>query len=308
MELRQLRYVIGISEAGSLLAASRALHVVQPALSHQVALVEREIGTELFVRSNRGMKLTPAGQAFVEHARVVLQDVDRLRSAVQKENDHVSGPVVLGLPTTVALVATLPILGAVRQKYPDIQLKLIESHSGFLAEWLEAGRLDAAFLFAGQNRSDIAEHPLLEESLVFVSHPDNAPASQQLTMRSLSRHSLVLPAKDHGLRRIVDEACSKAGLQLNVVAEIDSLPNIKKAVQAGLASTILSPCAVTEEVKAGLLKVTPIGPPKLLRRVVVSHSINRPRSGAAIAVLETAEQVVREMVRTKLWPARWIGS
>ncbi len=201
----------------------------------------------------------------------------------------------------------LPILGAVRQKYPDIQLKLIESHSGFLAEWLEAGRLDAAFLFAGQNRSDIAEHPLLEESLVFVSHPDKAPSFQQLTLRSLSRHSLVLPAKDHGFR-VVDKACSKAGLQLNVVAEIDSLPNIKKAFQAGLPSTILSPCAVTEEVKAGLLKVTPIGPPELLRRVVVSHSINQTRSGAAIAVLETAEQVVREMVRTKLWPARWIGS
>lgn len=193
------------------------------------------------------------------------------------------------------------------KKYPDIQLKLIESHRGFLAEWLEAGRLDAAFLFAGQNRSDIAVHPPLEESLVFVSHPDKAPSSQQLTLRSLSRHSLVLPAKDHGFR-VVDEACSKAGLQLNLVAEIDFLPNIKKAFQAGLASTILSPCAVTEEVKAGLLKVTPIGPPELLRRVVVSHSINQTRSGAAIAVLETAEQVVRVMVRTKLWPARWIGS
>lgn len=308
MELRQLRYVIGISEAGSLLAASRALHVVQPALSHQVALIEREIGAELFSRSNRGMKLTPAGRAFVEHARVVLQDVERLRSAVRKENDHISGSVVLGLPTTVALVATLPILGAVRTKYPDVKLKLIESHSGFLAEWLEAGRLDAAFLFAGQNRSDLVESQLLEESLVFVSHPDLTPKTRRLSMRSLCLQPLMLPAQDHGLRRIVDEACLKAGYKPNVVAEIDSLPNIKKAVQAGLASTILSPCAVIDEVKAGRLKVTPIGPPTLLRRVVVSHSLSRPRSTAAIAVLDAAEQVIREMVRTKLWPARWVGA
>jgi len=307
MELRQLRYIIGISEAGSLLAASRALHVVQPALSHQVALIERELGTALFVRSYRGMNLTPAGRVFVEHARVVLQDVDRMRGSVREADGHVGGPVVLGLPTTVALVATLPILSAVRARHPDVQLKLIESHSGFLAEWLQVGRLDAAFLFAGANRSDIAERELLEERLVFVSHPHAAPPTRRISLRSLCRQPLVLPAKDHGLRRIVDEACARAGLAPTLVAEIDSLPNIKKAVEAGLAATILSPGAVTAEVNAGLLKVTAIGPPALLRRVVASHSLARPRNLAAVAVLETAEQVIGEMVRTKAWPARWVG-
>jgi DNA-binding transcriptional LysR family regulator len=99
--LRPLRYAIGISEAGSLLVASRALHVVQPALSHQVALVERELDTPLFVRSHRGMSLTPAGRAFVEHARVVLQDVERLRSSVREDDGQIGGTLVLGLPTAV---------------------------------------------------------------------------------------------------------------------------------------------------------------------------------------------------------------
>ncbi len=307
MELRQLRYVIGISEAGSLLAASRALHVVQPALSHQVALLERELGTALFVRSHRGMSLTPAGHAFVEHARVVLQDVERLRSSVREADGQIGGPVVLGLPTTVALVATLPILGEVLARHPGVQLKLIESHSGFLGEWLQAGRLDAAFLFAGANRPGLAERELLEERLVFVSHPDAAPASRRLSLRALCQRPLVLPAKDHGLRRIVDEACAQAGLSLTLVAEIDSLPNIKKAVEAGLAATILSPGAVSDEVKAGRLAVARIGSPTLLRRVVASHSLTRPMSPAAVAVLQAAEDVVREMVRTKTWPARWVG-
>lgn len=307
MELRQLRYVIGISEAGSLLAASRALHVVQPALSHQVALLERELGTALFVRSHRGMTLTPAGRAFVEHSRVVLQDVERLRSAVGEADGQIGGPVVLGLPTTVALVATLPILGEVLARHPGVRLKLIESHSGFLGEWLQAGRLDAAFLFAGGNRPGLAERELLEERLVFVSHPDAAPASRRLSLRALCQRPLVLPAKDHGLRRIVDDACAQAGLSLTLVAEIDSLPNIKKAVEAGLAATILSPGAVSDEVQAGRLAVAQIGSPTLLRRVVASHSLTRPMSPAAVAVLQAAEDVVREMVRTKAWPARWVG-
>ncbi len=307
MELRQLRYVIGISEAGSLLAASRALHVVQPALSHQVALLERELGTPLFVRSHRGMSLTPAGRAFVQHARVVLQDVERLRSSVGEADSQIGGPVVLGLPTTVALVATLPILGEVLARHPGVQLKLIESHSGFLGEWLQAGRLDAAFLFAGASRPGLAERELLEERLVFVSRPETAPASRRLSLRALCQRPLVLPAKDHGLRRIVDDACAQAGLSLTLLAEIDSLPNIKKAVEAGMAATILSPGAVSDEVKDGRLAVAQIGSPTLMRRVVASHSLTRPMSAAAVAVLQAAEDVVREMVRTKAWPAHWVG-
>lgn len=307
MELRQLRYIIGISEAGSLLAASRALHVVQPALSHQVALVERELATALFVRSHRGMNLTPAGHAFVEHARVVLQDVERMRSSVREADGQIGGTVVLGLPTTVALVATLPILGEVLKRYPSVKLKLIESHSGFLGEWLQTGRLDAAFLFAGANRPGISERELLEERLVFVSHADAAPASGRLSLRALCQRPLVLPAKDHGLRRIVDDACAQAGLSPTLVAEIDSLPNIKKAVEAGLAATILSPGAVSDEVKAGRLAVAQIGSPPLLRRVVASHCLTRPMTPASVAVLQAAEGVIRKMVMTKAWPARWVG-
>ncbi|MDP1535254.1 MAG: LysR family transcriptional regulator, partial [Rubrivivax sp.] len=106
MELRQLRYLVGICEAGSLLAASRRLHVAQPALSHHVAALEEELGARLFTRSNRGMAPTDAGRAFLEHARVVLADVERAASSVRLPGAEIRGDVVVGLPTTVALVAT----------------------------------------------------------------------------------------------------------------------------------------------------------------------------------------------------------
>lgn len=82
MELRQLRYLIGVCEAGGVLAASRMLHIAQPALSHQIAALEDELGVQLLVRSNRGMALTHAGKTLVDHARVVLADVERAKSAV----------------------------------------------------------------------------------------------------------------------------------------------------------------------------------------------------------------------------------
>jgi len=230
MELRQLRYLVGISEAGSLLAASRTLHVAQPALSQAIATLEYEVGVKLFTRTNRGMALTDDGRTFVEHARIVLADVERAKGAVRRESTDLRGEVAVGLPTTVALVATLPILQAARRRYPGIRLKLIESHTGFLQEWLQTGRLDLALLFAAPSESAIEQRPLLEERLGLVTRTDGAPVLPETALSDAARHPLVLPSRDHGLRRIVDEACARCGVELDVVAEIDSLPNIKKAV------------------------------------------------------------------------------
>jgi LysR family nitrogen assimilation transcriptional regulator len=128
-----------------------------------------------------------------------------------------------------------------------------------------------------------------------------------MSLKAVAQQPLMLPAKDHGLRRIVDEACMRAGLTLDIVAEIDSLPNIKRAVEAGHAATILSPGAVSEEVAAGRLAMAAITHPALLRRVVCATSLTRPITAASEAFIALATQVMARMVAAKEWPARWIG-
>jgi LysR family nitrogen assimilation transcriptional regulator len=308
MELRQLRYFIGVSEAGGVLAASRTLHVAQPALSQHIAALEDELGCALFVRTNRGMTLTDAGRTFVEHARVVLADVERAKSAVRNISSSIHGDVVVGLPTTVAMVATLPILQATRERYPDIRLKLVESHSGFLREWLQEGRLDLAMLFASTPDSTIEQRPLLEERLVLVSEPSKAPRGREVSMQSLASRPLVLPSKEHGFRRIIDDACARAGIELDVVAEIDSLPNIKKAVQAGVACTVLSPGSVAEEVSAGTLVMVTLGKPHLSRKVTCATCVTRPITPAAAAMISLITEQMHRLVKEGIWPARWIAT
>lgn len=307
MELRQLRYLIGVCEAGGVLAASRKLHIAQPALSHHIAALEAELGVQLFVRSNRGMTLTPPGKALVEHARVVMADIERAKNAVWDASAQVRGDVALGLPTTVALVATLPIFQATRERYPDVRLKIVESHSGFLTEWLHAGRLDLSVLFMSRPDPGIAHKPLLEESLVWVTAASQARSAREVTLKKLVGYPLVLPAKEHGLRRIVDDACAQAGVVLDVIGEIDSLPNIKKVVQAGMAGTILSPGAVAEEVRAGTLAITTIGKPHIVRTIASAVSVTRPPTPAAAAVATLITERMRHLVQEKLWPAQWVG-
>ena len=352
MELRQLRYFVGISEAGSLLKASARLHIAQPALGQQMAALEQELGAKLFDRSSRGVTLTEAGRTFLEHARLVLADVERARGAVRESAAVPSGDVAIGLPTTVAQVATVPILKACREQLPQVHLKLVEAYSGFVHEWLLSGRLDVALLFGDQAEPAVAKRPLLDDRLAFVSGGrsgsagsagsagstgstgsagsagstgstgstgsaggadsadsagSTASVAQPTTLAALAQWPLVLPGREHGLRRLIDEACAREGITLEVIAEIESLPNVKRAVEAGLGHTILPLGAVAEEVAAGRLSAAPIEHPSIPRRVVIATNMARPATPAAAAVVELVIEVIRGLVDSGAWPARWVG-
>lgn len=308
MELRQLRYFVGVSEAGSLLKASARLHVAQPALGQQMSALEDELGVRLLDRSSKGVRLTASGKTFLEHAKVVLADVERARLVVRESASVPSGEVAIGLPTTVSLSATLPILRACRERLPQVRLQVVEAYSGFLREWLQSGRLDLAILYGDKPESGLAKRALLDEELVFVTSAQAARLPKKVTLDKLARWPLVLPSREHGLRRIIDEACAPLGLQLEVVAEIDSLPSVKGAAEEGIGGTILPLGAVAQEIAAGKLQASKIDSPGMTRRVVCATSVTRPATLASTAVTALAQEVIHRMVLSQAWPGRWVGS
>ncbi|HSW20583.1 MAG TPA: LysR substrate-binding domain-containing protein [Ramlibacter sp.] len=308
MELRQLRYFVGVSEAGSVLKAAGTLHVAQPALSQQIAALEQELGAKLFERSSRGMTLTEAGRLFLDHARLVLADVERARDSVRSASEVPSGEVAIGLPTSIALGTTVPILAACRDRLPQVRPRVVEGYSGHLREWLKMGRLDLALLY-GDTADDVglARRPLLDDRLVLLSAGQGPRAPKKLSLAALARWPLVLPGREHGLRKIIDEACTPAGIALQVVAEIEALGSVKKAVEAGLGATILPLVSALDEVAAGRLQASTIESASFSRRVVSATSVTRPTSVAGAAVMALVVDVIRGMVEAGDWPARWVG-
>ena len=302
MELRQLRYFLGVCEAGSFLKASARLHVAQPALGQQVAALEEELGVRLLLRSSKGVTSTAAGKTFLEHANLVLADVERASRAVREAGSVPSGSVAIGLPTTVSLGATLPILRACRERLPQVRLKIVEAYSDYLKEWLKSGRLDVAILFSDKPESGLRERALLDEQLVFVTSARESALPKRLSLKRLAQWPLLLPSSEHGLRRIIEDACAPLGLQLNVVAEIDSLQSVKKATEAGIGSTILPLGSVAEEVAAGKLQVARIASDRMSRRVVCASNIMRPQTPASSAVIALVQEVIHDMVASKSWP------
>ena len=145
MELRQLRYFVRVVELGSFSRAAADLDMVQSALSQQVARLEGELSARLLTRSAQGVSPTEAGIAFFREAQLTVRHADQAVRAAQ--DARLSGTVSIGLPPTVASILGVPLLHAMRERYPDVRVHLVESLSGHLANLLNARQLDLAVLY-----------------------------------------------------------------------------------------------------------------------------------------------------------------
>ncbi len=222
MELRQLRYFVAIVDHGSLSRAALVLHVAQPALTQQLRQLEEELGAQLLHRSAQGVLSTDAGKVFYEHAQAILKQVGDARSAVTQSTTRPSGSVTLGLPHSISGALALPLLMAVRSRYPEITLQLTEELSGNLAEQLKSGRINLAVLFDDGQLSAFASTALVDEALMFIARSGSAfgPAGPAVSLAEALATTLILPAQQQGVRPRIDSAAREAGLQLALARRV----------------------------------------------------------------------------------------
>src|SRR5262245_24045379 len=146
MELHQLRYVIAVAETSSFTRAAERCLVVQSALSHQIARLERELGARLFERTSRRVRLTPAGAAFLPAARQCLDAAERAAAEVAATVGEVRGRLAVGMISTVAAVDLPAVLRDYRRQFPHVRISLRVSPSEELVEQVKQGATEVAFL------------------------------------------------------------------------------------------------------------------------------------------------------------------
>ncbi|WP_323767057.1 LysR family transcriptional regulator [Marinovum sp.] len=295
MDLRQLRYFLAIAEAGSMTRAARQLGVAQPALSLHVKTMEAALGTRLLIRAKSGVTPTEAGALLMRRARSLLDDLARTEDDIRTLAADPAGEVRLGLPGTIGTLIALPLIEAARARFPRIRLTIAEAMSGFIAGWLEEGRVDLAVLYTPSTAPGVVSTLLLEEELALLWSPDTARPCD-LGLAALREVPLVLPSGMHGLRRLVDRACADAGFAPTVAIEIDSYATIKRLVAAGHGASILPIHAVQPEAAAGTLAMSPLAPPGLWRGVWLAHPSGRPASRAGEAILALTTEVINTLL------------
>ncbi|MCW1959082.1 MAG: LysR family transcriptional regulator [Mycobacterium sp.] len=228
MEFRQLEYFVAVAAEMNFTRAAQRVHVVQSALSTAVSKLEKELGVELFDRSRQKIRITPAGELFRDHARQVIDAVRLAKDSVSDYRGQLSGTIEFGFLVSCGRLDLPKVLGEFHRDYPFVRIRLQQSQSHVgLTAYLSAiadGALDLALVSAPDVFPPRIEMRLLsEEPLLFVCRPDHHLAGRNgVTVAEIADEDLIGWPPEFGLRRVVEDAFTAAGLTPRVLYELEA--------------------------------------------------------------------------------------
>ena len=226
MELRHLRYFVVVAEAGSLtVAAEQRLHTSQPSLSRQIRDLEDEVGAQLLTRRARGIELTPAGRAFLDHARAVLSQVEAA-GEVARRVAHPAKPCFrMGFLTGHELTWMPEAMRILRDELPNIEVMISSQYSPLLAEGLSKGKIDAAFLRRERGVPGLAFRLLVKEPLMVILPSDHRLAAfKSISLKDLVGETFVTVSETAPvLRVVIDNYLKRSGVNITPTHEADHL-------------------------------------------------------------------------------------
>lgn len=305
MELRQLKYFTAVVDAGSITRAATLSHVVQSAISHQIAQLEQEIGSVLLTRGVNGAQPTDSGRIFYQHAQFILKQVRDAKDAAASADGQVQGAVSLGIPNSTAAIFAVPLMSAMRTLYPDVRLSIYEGLSGTLADDLANGRLDMSILFNSPGLDGFSRRPICSERYFFMSADPKALAAfadrKRISLSEVAAWPLLLPSFPNSSRTTLDDACGRKGIKLQVVGEVNSLRTLWDSVIAQLGSTILTAPSASLAPQKTKYVLVPLVNPSVFREVVVAQRSNSAVTRAAAAVHALTIERLTALIRANKW-------
>jgi LysR family nitrogen assimilation transcriptional regulator len=303
VNLQHLKTFLCVAELGSLSKASDRLRIAQPALSRQMRLLQEAVGVPLLERHRGGMRVTPAGRVMAERVGGLLRSLEQAYEGARSVPGQPRGQVALGIVPTVSHLLAGRVARRVATSYPDISLRIVESYSGHVVEWLQRGEIDAAIVYGPATEFHFRSADLLTEELMLVGHRGSTfPRDRPVGVAELAKLALVLPSRPHGLRMVVEGAAARARARLSVRFEADSFRVLKEMVTAGLGYTVLPYSAVAEEVAAGSLQAVALARPRVFRQLI----LGMPETGTTLATAKVVEMVCEEvasLVHSGQWRA-----
>lgn len=239
--LRQLEFVVAVAEEGSFTAAAARCHIVQSALSHQIAKLEDGLGARLFDRRGRTLRITPAGEVFLRNARLTLRAAQRLHEEMAEALGTVAGRINIGHISSLNTVSVPSLLRDYRKAHAGVDVHLRTGMSEALLADLADGRLDIALVGVGPQVPLPDECLLLgEEPLALLVAPDHSFARRRrIALAELDDVPMAGLVAGAGTRSIIDDAFAEAGLRQRLQYEVTHVDLVRQLVAAGLGVSIL---------------------------------------------------------------------
>jgi LysR family transcriptional regulator, hydrogen peroxide-inducible genes activator len=245
MEFHQLRYVCAIADTGSFSRAAERCQIAQPSLSQQVLKLEKELGTKLFDRLGRSVRLTEAGRAFLPHARSILSQRETARSSVDDKCADVHGSVAVGVIPTIAPYLMPRYATSFTKKYPEAKLSIVEDTTPILVERLRDLSIDLAILALPMRHKDLELFPFRTEPLFAVLPKNHALATtKSLALKDLRGESFVMLRDGHCFRDLSIAACAHARVTPRIAFESGQFSSLFGMVAAGVGISLVPEMAI----------------------------------------------------------------
>jgi LysR family transcriptional regulator, nitrogen assimilation regulatory protein len=301
MDLRTLRYFLAVAETRSFSRAATAANISQPALSRQVQLLERELGTMLFERHGRGVHLTDAGRLLQESAQSILNQVTAVREQVAARASVPAGPCGLAIPPSLQTMITVRVAQRMRTEYPSVYMRIAEGMTMLVRELVSSGAADVGLISTVEPAGDLNTRPLLSESLFLVGPIDSGlRVDKSVPVGTLADVALVVTPPRNSLRQLVDRALGARGLTARPVLEATMHPLLLKLVANGFGYTVLPYCSIREPLAERFVSGAPI------RGLRISWLIATVRDRPLSLAVRTVAAVVEEEARAAIARGEWL--
>ena len=287
MELRQLRYFVEVAEREHISEAAEHLHVAQSAISRQIANLEDELGTPLFERIGRNVKLTPIGKIFLEHAIVALKAIDFAAKQVEEYLDPAKGTIKIGFPTSLASYVLPSVISAFKKENPDVAFHLRQGSYKYLIDAVKNRELNLAFLGPLPPKDEEINTTLLFSESIHALLPSNHPLAKQssINLLDLREEKFVSFPEGYVLHRVAIDACKSVGFMPNITSEGEDMDALKGLVAAGIGVTLLPESSLYDSTPRMTVKMPILNPP-IRRTVGIISPVARELASSEIVFLD----------------------
>ncbi|WP_059002118.1 LysR family transcriptional regulator [Leptolyngbya sp. NIES-2104] len=255
MELRHLRYFVAVAEELHFGHAAQRLQIAQPPLSQQIRQLEQELGVELLYRTKRTVRLTEAGQAFLQQARQILVQSEQAIEVAQRASRGEVGRLAIGFVGSATCSLLPDVVRSFRRQFPDVRLLLHEMTTSEQLEALHDDRIQIGFLCPPINDAELSVETVLQESFVAVLPEVHPLATQtQLSLASLAEESFILSPRHlgSGFHDQIIRLCQQVGFMPQVTQEAIQMQTILSLVAAELGVALV-PASLQTLQRAGVV-------------------------------------------------------
>ncbi len=255
----------------------------------------------LFDRHGHGVRPTQSGRALAERSDTLLRQLEQTKAEIRGGVESPSGVLDFAVPPGAATYLGPPIIAAFQRRYPNVFLRIHEGFSGQLSDWLFRGAVDVACIHDPAPMRGVVVTPLVSEEIFLVGR-DLPRDRGQVRIADLETIPLILPSREHSLRRLIDKLMAEHEVTPDLKAEVDGQPVIKLLIRQGVGASLLTWGAISEEIDRAEL-IAQRFHPRLRWPLTLVERADAPASTVRDTLVSTIRDAAKTLTQSQEWPA-----